>query len=133
MGFPTNWLDEAVMMAPKRGRHHKATMRRRATLEGSDATERSTGGRDLTDYAQAWATPSGAEGGHTRRGGERGGELLTSGEAKQYAMALPRGWRHCWPVVVGMPNRAAACRLVGNSIVPQIAYAIFKAIETVER
>lgn len=31
-----------------------------------------------------------------------------------------------------MPNRAAGCRLVGNAIVPVIAYAIFRAIAAVE-
>jgi hypothetical protein len=37
-----------------------------------------------------------------------------------------------WPVVSGMPNRAAGCRLVGNAIVPWIPLAIFRAIERVE-
>lgn len=41
-------------------------------------------------------------------------------------------WRTVWPVVSGMPNRAAGCRLVGNSVTPQIPYAIFRAIQEVE-
>jgi hypothetical protein len=45
-------------------------------------------------------------------------------------MGETRPWATTWPVVSAMPHRAAGCRLVGNAIVPLIAYSIFHAIHT---
>ena len=55
---------------------------------------------------------------------------MTNGNACLAPVAT--GWRTTWPVVSGMPNRAAGCRLVGNSVVPVIPYAIFQAIARLE-
>jgi hypothetical protein len=48
------------------------------------------------------------------------------------AFAFGGGCENRWPVVSGMPNRAAGCRLVGNAIVPAVAWAIFAAIDQIE-
>lgn len=62
-------------------------------------------------------------------GGFRAGDLAH--ETTDFAPEA-EGWMTSWPVVSGMPNRAAGCRLVGNAIVPWIPLAIFRAIERVE-
>lgn len=58
--------------------------------------------------------------------------LPTAAYGMSGKVAPSDSWRTTWPVVSGMPNRAAACRLVGNSIVPWIAAAIFAAIQRVD-
>lgn len=85
----------------------------------------------LHDSARKWATPRAEDAECAGRRHGRGVSDTLHAQANDFA-AASQGWRTVWPVVSGMPNRAAGCRLVGNSIVPQAALAVFLAIASLE-
>ena len=59
------------------------------------------------------------------------GNACLASDARDFA-PQGEGWRTTWPVVSGMPNRAAGCRLVGNAIVSWCVLPIFQAIAEIE-
>lgn len=85
----------------------------------------------LTAQTKGWPTPRAND---AEKRGDAAAEDRNGlvGVGKRFSPDAPNGWRTVWPVVNGMPNRAAGCRLVGNAIVPVIAYAIFAAIAQAE-